>query len=203
LQPESKSFQRGKRAQPLFLREEGATGSFREGSRTFPTGFKMNLSFWIEDKEFKLSLEERSKNEILVSLGKRKHHVSVEFITPDEVLLNIDGKIHEVIINSNSFSFSIYVNGRFFKIEKKSVSQILGREAVRPRKRDIVTSMPGRIIKVFVREGEKVREGQAVLVLEAMKMQNEIKSPQSGTITKIVPKAGDSVEAGSILFSVE
>jgi biotin carboxyl carrier protein len=57
--------------------------------------------------------------------------------------------------------------------------------------------------RFFVREGEKVREGQAVLVLEAMKMQNEIKSPQSGTITRIVPKAGDSVEAGSLLFTVE
>jgi acetyl/propionyl-CoA carboxylase alpha subunit len=163
----------------------------------------MNLSFWIEDKEFKLGFEEKSRNEVLVSVGKKKHRVSVEFITPDEVLLNIDGKVHEVIINSNSFSFSVYVNGRFFKIEKKSISQILEREAVRPRKRDIVTSMPGRIIKVFVREGERVGEGQAVLVLEAMKMQNEIKSPQSGTITKIIPKAGDSVEAGSLLFSVE
>jgi len=163
----------------------------------------MNLSFWIEDKEFKLGFEEKSKNEILVSIGKRRHRVSAEFITPDEVLLNIDGKIHDVIINSNSLSFSVYVNGKFFKVEKKSVSQILGREGVRPRKRDIVTSMPGRIIKVFVRQGEKVGEGQAVLVLEAMKMQNEIKSPQSGTITKIIPKAGDSVEAGSLLFSVE
>jgi biotin carboxyl carrier protein len=163
----------------------------------------MNLSFWIDDKEFKLGFEEKSKNDVLVSLGERKHHVSVEFLTHDEVLLNIDGKVHEVVINSNTLSYSVYVNGRFFKIEKKSVSQILGREAVRPRKRDIVTSMPGRIIKVFVREGEKVEEGQPVLVLEAMKMQNEIKSPQSGTITKIIPKAGDSVEAGSLLFSVE
>jgi acetyl/propionyl-CoA carboxylase alpha subunit len=163
----------------------------------------MNFSFWINDKEFKLGFEEKSRNEILVSVGEKKHRVSVEFLTPDEVLLNIDGKVHEVIINSNSFSSSVYVNGRFFKIEKKSISQILEREAVRPRKRDIVTSMPGRIIKVFVREGERVGEGQAVLVLEAMKMQNEIKSPQSGTITKIIPKAGDSVEAGSLLFSVE
>jgi acetyl/propionyl-CoA carboxylase alpha subunit len=163
----------------------------------------MNLSFWIDDKEFKLGFEEKSRNDILVSLGERKHRVSVEFLTPDEVLLNIDGKVHEVVINSNSLSFSVYVNGRFFKVEKKSVFQILGREGVRPRKRDIVTSMPGRIIKIFVKEGEKVGEGQAVLVLEAMKMQNEIKSPQSGTITKIVPKAGDSVEAGCLLFSVE
>jgi len=163
----------------------------------------MNLTFWIDDKEFKLGVEEKSKNEILVSIGNKKYRVSAEFITPDEILLNIDGKVHEVIINSNSLSYSVYVNGRFFKVEKRSVSQILGREGVRPRKRDIVTSMPGRIIKVFVREGERVGEGQAVLVLEAMKMQNEIKSPQSGTITKVVPKAGDSVEAGSLLFSVE
>ena len=203
MQPESEFIRRGRRARYLFLKKEEVTGNFKGGSRTFPTGSKMNLSFWIEDKEFKLSLEEKSKKELLVSIGKKKHHVSVEFITPDDVLLNIDGKIHEVIINSNSLSYSVYVNGRFFKIEKKSISQILGREGVKQRKRDIVTSMPGRIIKVFVREGEKVGEGQAVLVLEAMKMQNEIKSPQSGTVTKIIPKAGDSVEAGSLLFSVE
>ncbi len=54
-----------------------------------------------------------------------------------------------------------------------------------------------------MKEGDKVKEGQAVLVLEAMKMQNEIKSPQSGIITKINPTAGDSVEAGALLFSVE
>jgi biotin carboxyl carrier protein len=54
-----------------------------------------------------------------------------------------------------------------------------------------------------VKEGDKVKEGQAVLVLEAMKMQNEIKSPQTGIITKVNPAAGDSVETGALLFSVE
>ena len=63
--------------------------------------------------------------------------------------------------------------------------------------------MQVRIVKVFVEKGEEVKEGQAVLILEAMKMQNEIKSPQPGIITKINPAAGDSVEAGSLLFSVE
>ncbi len=163
----------------------------------------MNFSLWLDDKEFKLNLEEKIKNDILVSLGKRKYHVSVAFLSSDEILLNIDGKVHNVIINSNSSSHSVYVNGRFFKIEKKSVSQVLGRKGAKPKKRDVKTSMPGRIVKVFVEEGEEVKEGQAVLVLEAMKMQNEIKSPQPGIITKINPAAGDSVEAGSLLFSVE
>ena len=163
----------------------------------------MNFSFWLDDQEFRLNLEERVENDILVSIGKKKYHVSVEFLSSDEILLNIDGKIHNIIINSNSLSYSVYVNGRFFKIEKKSDSQILGEKRAKTGKRDVKTSMPGRIVKVFVQEGEKVKEDQAVLILEAMKMQNEINSPQSGVVTKINLKAGDSVEAGSLLFSVE
>ena len=167
------------------------------------TGFKMNFSFWLNDKEFNINLEEKVKNDILVSLGKKKYRVSVEFLSSDEIILNIDGKIHNVFINSNSLSYSVYVNGRFFKIEKKLDSQIAGEKGAKPRKRDIRTSMPGRIVKVYVQEGDKVKGGQAVFVLEAMKMQNEIKSPQSGIITKINPEAGDSVETGALLFSIE
>ena len=163
----------------------------------------MDFSFWLDNKEYRLNLEERVENEILVFLGKKQYRVSVEFISGDEILLNIDGRIHNVIVNSNTLFYSVYVNGRFFKIEKKSVSQILGKKGAKTQKRDIKTSMPGRIVKVFIKEGDKVKEDQAVLVLEAMKMQNEIKSPQSGVITRIGPAAGDSVEAGALLFSVE
>lgn len=166
------------------------------------TGVKMNMSFWLKNKEFKLNLVEREKDDIEVSLGKKKYHVSAEFLSADEVILNIDGKIHNVIINSNSTFYSVYVNGKVFKIEKKSAVQILGKKSEKKRKRDIKTSMPGRIVKVFLKEGDDVAEGQAVLILEAMKMQNEIKSPQPGKITKIEPKAGEYVESGSLLFTV-
>ncbi len=163
----------------------------------------MDFSFWLNDKEFRLNLEEKTESDILVSLGKRKYHVSVEFLSPDEILLNIDGKIYDIIINSNSSYYSVSVNGKSFKIERKSAQRILKEKVEKPKKQDIRTSMPGRVVKVFVEEGSKVKEGQPILVLEAMKMQNEIKSPRSGIIITINPKAGDSVESGSLLFSVE
>ncbi len=163
----------------------------------------MNFSFWLNNKGHRLNVEEKIGNEIVVSLGKKQYRVSVEFISGDEILLTIEGRIHNVIVNSNTLFYSVYINGRFFKIEKKAVSQILGKKGAKLQKKDIKTSMPGRIVKVYMKEGDKVKEGQAVLVLEAMKMQNEIKSPQSGVITKINPVAGDSVEAGALLFSVE
>lgn len=164
----------------------------------------MNFSLWLDNKEFSLTVEEKGKNDIHISLGKKKYHVAVEHLSEDEVLLNIDGKIYDIIINSNaSSSYSVYIDGKFYSIERKSAWQMLGVKREITKKRDIKTSMPGRIVRVLVEQGEKVKEGQAVLVLEAMKMQNEIKSPQSGIIIHINPKAGDSVEAGSLLFSVE
>lgn len=163
----------------------------------------MNLSLWINNKEFRLSLVEQVKNHILVSLDSAKHRVSVEFLSEDEILLNIDGKVYDVLISANAVSFSVCVNGKSFTVEKKSLAQILGGMDRQKKRIDIKTSMPGRIVKILAGVGERVREGQAVLILEAMKMQNEIKSPQSGTVTQMLPKSGESVEANALLFTIE
>jgi len=163
----------------------------------------MNVSFWLEDKKYMLNIVKQEKNKFQVSFGKTLHHVSCEFLENNEVLLSIDGKIHSVVFHSNKTSYSVYINGKSFIIDKKSDHQILGGRNDKQKKRDVKTSMPGKIIKVLVQEGDIVQEGQAVLVLEAMKMQNEIKSPLSGRITRIDPQAGESVKTGGLLFSIE
>lgn len=163
----------------------------------------MNLTLWLGQKEFKLNLEEKGKNTIQVSLNKKKFQVSVEFLTDKELLLDIAGKVYTIIVDSNSLSHSVFVNGKLFKIEKSSALKILKEERAKSGKKDIKTSMPGKIVSVLVNEGDMVKEGQSVLILEAMKMQNEIKSPQMGRITRINFKPSDYVETGSVLFSVE
>ena len=95
------------------------------------------------------------------------------------------------------------MKGKNIHIDKKSPLQLLGGKNSGSAKREVKTSMPGRVIKLLAQPGEEVLEGQAVLILEAMKMQNEIKSPQPGIVTRIFPKTGDSVETGSLLFIVE
>lgn len=163
---------------------------------------KMNVSFWIDKKEFRLNLTQTKKSDIRISIGKKTYHVTAEFLNPDRILLNIDGNVHDVIINSNTASYFVYVNGYCFHIERKSALQILGNRHDKKQKINVETSMPGRIVKVLMREGEEVEEGQAVLILEAMKMQNEIKSPRAGRIIRIGPKANESVETGALLFVV-
>jgi len=70
-------------------------------------------------------------------------------------------------------------------------------------RQQIVAPMPGKVIRVLVAAGEKVETGQGVLVVEAMKMQNEIRSPKSGTVERVLVEEGQAVNAGEILAWVE
>ncbi len=164
---------------------------------------KMNFSFWFQDREFKVNLKEKRENDFHIMLDGKEYHVLVEFITKEELLLTIDGKVYDITVTPNSNSYFVRVNGKNIQVEKKSASQLLGKKSHKAEKREVKTFMPGRIVKLLIKEGENVEEGQPVLILEAMKMQNEIKSPKPGHVSKIGPAVGDSVEVGSLLFTVE
>ena len=148
-------------------------------------------------------MREDPERNIHVDLDGKTYHLSVEFLGENELLLNIDGRVYDTTVSSNTASYSVCVKGRCYHLEKKTASRILGSINDLQKKRKVKTSMPGKIVKILVKEGESVEEGQAVLILEAMKMQNEIKSPQAGSVIQIGPRTGDSVEAGTLLFTVE
>ncbi|MCW5887251.1 MAG: DUF2118 domain-containing protein, partial [Anaerolineales bacterium] len=63
--------------------------------------------------------------------------------------------------------------------------------------------MPGLIVKVAVNEGDEVKKGDVLVILESMKMQNELKSPRDGKVSRVQVKAGDSVEQRTNMVSIE
>jgi biotin carboxyl carrier protein len=63
--------------------------------------------------------------------------------------------------------------------------------------------MPGRVVEILAAEGERVEAGQGVLVLEAMKMKNEIQAESAGVVTRILVDEGQTVEGGDPLFEME
>ncbi len=67
----------------------------------------------------------------------------------------------------------------------------------------LVAQMPGKVVKVLVNQAEKVTQGQTLLILEAMKMENEVKAPMDGQVTEITVKAGAVVEANHLLLSLD
>ena len=67
----------------------------------------------------------------------------------------------------------------------------------------IKTTMPGRVVRALVKEGESVTAGQPVIVIEAMKMENELKAPRAGTIRRVAVEPGALVEAGTVLVEID
>lgn len=63
--------------------------------------------------------------------------------------------------------------------------------------------MPGKVLRVLLTEGEKVQEGEVAVILEAMKMENELRADRSGTVTQVAVAAGDDVELGQVLVVIE
>ena len=82
--------------------------------------------------------------------------------------------------------------------EKKKVAKKKSKEPI-----EIIESpMPGSIMNISVKEGDKVEKGQVVLILEAMKMENDIVVESSGTVSKVLVEVGTSVQAGAPLIEI-
>jgi len=68
---------------------------------------------------------------------------------------------------------------------------------------DVKAPMPGKVVRMLVKEGDDVQAGQGLAVVEAMKMQNELRALRAGRVIKVVAKDGDTVGAGDVLVSLE
>ena len=105
---------------------------------------------------------------------------------PGEVLVRIDGRTVTAVINGRRTGRATTEGGTFAH----------GEQAV-------IAPMPGRVVRVLVSHGEAVTARQPVVVIEAMKMENELRSPKDGRVKDVTVAAGASVEAGRVLVVIE
>lgn len=116
----------------------------------------------------------------------------------------IGGRSVEVALEEHPNGLLLRAGGREFQVEvidprawrggRGGGIELEGRQ-------QLVAPMPGKIVRVLVAKGQQVENGQGLLVIEAMKMQNEVRSPKSGTVEKVA-KEGQTVNAGEVLAVV-
>jgi biotin carboxyl carrier protein len=114
--------------------------------------------------------------------------------------LSIDGRV----LRRDAHTFTVIQGAT--RVDVKAIDEMetfLGGDAMAGDSGQVSVGMPGRVVKLLVAEGDEVTEGQPVIVVEAMKMENEVKSGQAGTVTKIHVEEGQSVEADALLVTVE
>ena len=123
--------------------------------------------------------------------------------------VKVDGEEYEVELEKQNGLWNVTIEGNSFNIEIEGSS--VGDTSVSKRKKTargkksgtISSTIPGKVVSISAKEGQMVSEGDVVMILEAMKMQNEIQAPLSGTVTAINCKPGDSVEANSPLIIIQ
>lgn len=123
-------------------------------------------------------------------------------VQPEVYSILIDGEAFEARIESVANELRVRIDGREFPItiaDPRQWRRDRNAMAAAEGHQQVVASMPGKIVRVMVRAGEAVEAGQGLLVVEAMKMQNEIKSPKSGKIERIAAREGQTVNAGEVL----
>ena len=119
--------------------------------------------------------------------------------------LLIDGQSYDVSVHEINGFCHVLVNGKRYEVavrdlKKSRKGSSASHDSAGPQ--PVSAPMPGKVVKVLVQVGEGVLEGQGVAVVEAMKMQNELKSPKSGVVEKILVKENQPVNAGESLLIV-
>jgi len=150
----------------------------------------------------------------VVELGDGRYEVSIDGRTravdsrpagPSTLSLLIDHASAEVSVLARGDEYAVEAGGRVHRL------RLLDERAMRRQSRgggvtsspEVRAAMPGKVVAVLVEVGATVERGQGLLVIEAMKMENEITAPRAGRIASIRVQPGQAVEAGEVLAVVE
>ena len=123
--------------------------------------------------------------------------------------LRLDGVSHRVVAHhAGKGEWNVNVGGHPVPAEvvderTRAIRELTGSAAAASGPKPIVAPMPGLVVKVEVSEGDEVLPGQGVVIVEAMKMENELKAQAGGTVKRIHVVSGDTVEKGQVLVDFE
>jgi biotin carboxyl carrier protein len=138
-------------------------------------------------------------------MGGRSGSASIVEVEPRVFSILLDGASYLAQVTRIAESLSVEVRGRVFTIEitdprapRRKTGSVAGEG-----RQTIAAPMPGKIVRLLVSEGASVEAGQGIVVMEAMKMQNELKALRPGTVTSLPASEGVTVTAGEILAVIE
>lgn len=160
-----------------------------------------------------------------VTVNGRDHRVELEQQDGENWSCRVDGE--QVALNVTSAAtgvLSLLIAGQSYEVVLNAAQQqiVVGRDRYAVEIRDprswrsrrarggsaegpkkVVAPMPGKVVRVIAAEGAQVEQGAGVVVIEAMKMQNELKSPKKGRVTRLLAVEGAAVNAGDVLAVID
>jgi len=166
----------------------------------------MKLKAHLSGKEHEVSLS--LDGELAAAeIDGRDYELEVRTSGHGEYLLLRDTAVYKCRVrNKDSESFEVTLGGQSLEITVTDPKRLRRGQSAAGHDHgsaEIVSAMPGKVVRVLVEAGAKVEAGAGIIVVEAMKMQNEMKAPKAGVVVSINAEAGATVNAGDVLAVIE
>lgn len=168
----------------------------------------MNLQAEIGDNKHEIKIS-RVDGKLLASVDGRDYELETSEPEPGVFLFKHGGKVYEAAVvqpSSDGGPTQVRVGTHEFEVRVIDPKRLRGAGSGADHGdgvAEIRTAMPGKVVRVIAEAGTDVRKGDGVIVVEAMKMQNELKSPKDGVVKEIKVPEGSTVSAGEILATIE
>jgi biotin carboxyl carrier protein len=137
--------------------------------------------------------------------GASEQSAQVETPEPGVYSVLLDGRSFDAFVEERPEGLVVTIDGHRFEVAAHDPRQwtARSRDGAAGGARSIASPMPGKVVRVLVAEGDQVGAGQGLVVVEAMKMQNELKAPGDGRVVSVAAREGATVAAGEVLVTLE
>lgn len=162
----------------------------------------MKLYAEIDDQKYEITLK-REAEKVYAEIDGKSYELEASEPEPNVYLLKHNNQIYQIYASPNNV---ISLGNQQFEINLIDPKRLRGSGAAGGQAdgvSEIKTAMPGKVVRVLVEQGAEIQKGEGVVIVEAMKMQNEMKSPKDGIVKEIRFAEGSTVNAGAVLAVIE
>jgi biotin carboxyl carrier protein len=160
----------------------------------------------VGEKTYRLELQPANFSEWKVTVDKHEFSVSCLPLSKQLLSLIVNGKSVQARVERYRDILRIFLNGRPYECSVRDPRHFRGRSRAAhadDAEQKIKASMPGKVVRLLAKPGDSIAPGQGIVVLEAMKMQNEVRSTKAGVVKSLAVREGANVNAGDLLAIIE
>jgi biotin carboxyl carrier protein len=168
----------------------------------------MKLQTQIAGQEYELTIERREER-VRATIDGRAYELELRDLGNGEYLLLDGPQVHNVLLSRSTEQrdlFEVHLHGSSYRVKVIDPKRLRSGQTANSNNQGaarITASMPGKVVRVMVELGSDVEAGAGIVVVEAMKMQNEMKAPKAGTVISLSAVEGATVNAGDVLAVIE
>lgn len=175
---------------------------------------KMKFIAVVDEKEHQIIVKDQEHGVYKVEVDGREYMVDSQTLPSQIMSFLIDNKSYDLDLDKDQSNdpldgrIAVRVRGRVLRFEmleqrRKKMKDAAAMHFSQSGTVNITSPMPGKVLRFLVEEGEEVKKGQGLVVMEAMKMENELKTTKDGVVKKISSSPGLAVDSGALLLVIE